>query len=309
MAAGFGLPIQYVDVPGNLLDSLRLSTPAVVTGILTPGLLFSAAALAFIASAETLLSAAAVDRMQNIVRTDYDRELTAQGVGNMVCGFLGALPMTGVIVRSSANVAAGATSRWSAVMHGVWLLAFLAFLPSLLRMIPTASLGAILVFTGYKLMDVRNIRHLAAYGRMQVAIYAATVVTIVCADLLTGVLAGIGLSIAYLIYKITHLEIRLEQHGRRADLHLLGAATFIKMPKLAATLEALPKDAEVHMHIERLAYIDHACLDLMTNWRSRHEADGGTVFVEWDGLRSRYALLGHSPALKPAMSERAVHAP
>ena len=107
--------------------------------------------MAFIASAETLLCASAVDQMHQGPRTKYDKELAAQGVGNALCGLLGVLPMTGVIVRSSANVEAGGKTRASAILHGVWLLLFAAVLPFTLSYIPVASLAAVLVFTGYKL--------------------------------------------------------------------------------------------------------------------------------------------------------------
>lgn len=109
-----------------------------------PTLIATAIAIAFIASAETLLSAAAVDRMHDGVRTDYNKELRAQGVGNLLCGAAGALPMTGVIVRSSANVQAGGVTRLSTILHGVWILAFVALLPRLLREIPMAALRACL---------------------------------------------------------------------------------------------------------------------------------------------------------------------
>jgi MFS superfamily sulfate permease-like transporter len=305
VAAIFSFPVQYIQVPSNLLDAVRLPGSEAVAFALTPAVLFSAAALAFIASAETLLSAGAVDRMQNKYRTNYDRELAAQGIGNTICGFLGALPMTGVIVRSSANVQAGAETRWSAVIHGVWLLLFLMLAPAVLRMIPTSALGAILVYTGYKLMDLKNIRQLAQYGRFPLVIYAVTVITIVCTDLLTGVLAGIGLSVLKLIYQVTHLNLKVERTGNRADVYMCGAATFVKLPKVASGLEALPRGSEVHLHIEQLAYIDHACLDMMTNWRKQHELAGGSVILEWDSLRSRYASLADSPALlRHAMAER-----
>ena len=106
--------------------------------------------IALVASAETLLCATAVDKLQTGSRTNYDKELRSQGVGNMICGLLGSLPMTGVIVRSSANVQAGARTRLSAVLHGIWLLVFVALLPGLLSLVPTSALAAILVFTGYK---------------------------------------------------------------------------------------------------------------------------------------------------------------
>ena len=298
-AALFKMPVNYVNVPGNLLEVVRLPAGDYWTSLLTPALLLSGAALAFIASAETLLSAAAVDRMQCLHRTNYDKELSAQGIGNTICGLLGALPMTGVIVRSSANVQAGAQTRLATIMHGAWLLAFISLLPFVLRLIPTSSLGAILVYTGYKLVDLKHVRHLSTYGRIPVLIYAATLITIVCTDLLTGVLTGIALSLAKLVYQVAHLEIATvhDRAGRRVDVHLTGAATFVKMPQLAAELESVPAGSEVHIHIDRLAYIDHTCLDMIAEWRKQHERAGGSLIVEWDDLLHRYTPLGRSPVV------------
>jgi MFS superfamily sulfate permease-like transporter len=288
----FQLPVQRVDVPGNIFNAVSLPSAGTLTALQNPTLLLAALAMAFIASAETLLSAAAVDRMQNIVRTDYDKELKAQGVGNLLCGLVGALPMTGVIVRSSTNVQAGARTRLATILHGTWLLAFTVALGFVLRMIPTASLGAILVYTGYKLVDVKNIRHLAQYGRIPVVIYAATLIGIVATDLLTGVVIGVALSIAKLVYKVSHLDVRVLRNGNRVDIHLGGAATFLNVPKLSSILESLPEGAEVHIHIEELAYIDHACLDLLAHWKEQHEASGSHLSLEWDGLLQRYARIG-----------------
>src|SRR5262249_62117350 len=112
----------------------------------------------FIASAETLLCATAVDGLHNGPRTKYDKELAAQGVGNVLCGLFGALPMTGVIVRSAANVEAGAKTRLSAILHGVWLLLTLLFFSSLLAQGPVAALAPVLVCTGVKLVDQTRVR-------------------------------------------------------------------------------------------------------------------------------------------------------
>jgi MFS superfamily sulfate permease-like transporter len=292
MAELFAMPVQRVNVPANLLEAVRLPSAADLSIFTNPTLLMVALAFAFIASAETLLSAAAVDRMQTKVRSDYDRELKAQGVGNMLCGVLGSLPMTGVIVRSSANVQAGAETRLSTILHGLWLLAFTVALGSVLRMIPTASLGAILVYTGYKLVNPKDLRHLAQYGRMPMIIYAATLTGIVVTDLLTGVIIGIALSIGKLIYKVSHLDVRVVRSERRADVYLEGAATFLNMPKLASILESLPSEAEVHIHIEHLAYIDHSSLDMISHWKEQHEASGSRLVLEWDGLLQRFARIG-----------------
>jgi MFS superfamily sulfate permease-like transporter len=247
--------------------------------------------LAVVASAETLLCATAVDKMQSDTRTNYDRELAAQGVGNMACGLLGALPMTGVIVRSSANVEAGGKTRLSAILHGVWLLVFVSALAFVLRMIPTAALAAMLVYTGYKLVNIQAIRELKKYGWGEIVIYFATLGMIVCTDLLTGVLTGIGLSALRLLYAFSHLNVRLElsHNAKTADLRLEGAATFVRLPLLASELERVPGDVELHVDFEHLNFIDHACLDLLMNWAKQHEDTGGTLVIDWESLHSTFS--------------------
>jgi MFS superfamily sulfate permease-like transporter len=288
-AVGFGLEVNLVDIPERLTDALVFPAWADLDSmgwmVVTEGL-----ALAFVASAETLLCASAVDKMHDGPRTRFDRELAAQGVGNMLCGALGALPMTGVIVRSSANVQSGARTRLSAVLHGVWLLLFCAALPFVLRQIPTAVLAAVLVFTGYKLVNVAAIRQLARFGREEVLIYAVTVLGIVGVDLLTGVVIGIGLSLARLLYDVSHLEIELREgpDPKRLDLVLRGTASVVRLPKLAAVLEKVPSNVALHVHLEQLGYIDHACMDLLMNWEKQHEGLGGELFIDWPGLEARF---------------------
>ncbi len=115
-------------------------------------LLVDAVAVAFIATAETMLTATALDKLAIGHRTKYDKEMKAQGVGNMLCGLIGVLPMTGVIIRSGVNVRAGARTRLSSFMHGLWLLLFVTCAPFIVRLIPISSLAALLVLTGYKLV-------------------------------------------------------------------------------------------------------------------------------------------------------------
>lgn len=137
------IPVARVDVPESIFAAIEAPGPSFLAALQSPALILSAVAIAFIASAETLLSAAAVDRMHDGPRTLYDKELRAQGVGNLLCGLAGALPMTGVIVRSSANVQAGAVSRASTMLHGGWILGFVAVLPFVLREVPMAALAGI----------------------------------------------------------------------------------------------------------------------------------------------------------------------
>jgi MFS superfamily sulfate permease-like transporter len=293
-AALLDSPIQRVTMPANLLDVTHMPTfPELTDRAGWTGILTAAASIAFIASAETLLCASAVDRLASS-RTKYDRELTAQGVGNLLCGLIGVLPMTGVIARSAANIEAGARTRLSAILHGAWLLAFACLFPFVLRLVPTAALAALLVYTGIKLVSIKVMRELWKVGMGELVIYLVTVVGIVATDLLTGVLLGVGLSIAKLVYTFSHLSIKLERRPElaRTVLHLRGSATFIRLPRLAETLESVPPATELHVHFEELSYIDHACLDLLTNWEKQHEAQGGILVIDWDGLHARFRPLG-----------------
>jgi MFS superfamily sulfate permease-like transporter len=293
-AAAWGFPIKRIETPASLIEAANFPALADFPRLLEGEFLVLAFVFAFVASAETLLCAAAVDQMHDGPRTDYDRELAAQGVGNLICGALGALPMTGVIVRSSANVQAGAKTRASAFLHGVWLLATVAIFPWLLDHIPTASLAAILVYTGFKLVDTARIRRIAGFGRAELAIYFATLVGIVCTDLLTGVLIGLGLAILKLVYTFAHIKIETRDHGKakRVDLVLHGSCTFLGVPRLAAALEDICPGCDVHVHVEHLNYIDHACLDLLAAWEEQYKTTGGSLIVEWHELVDRYHAVG-----------------
>lgn len=287
------LPVLYVEVPDNLWSEVHFPSMAVMQSM-PLGVVFQAGAvLAVVASAETLLCATAVDQMQSGSRTNYDKELAAQGVGNIVCGFLGALPMTGVIVRSSANIHAGGKTRLSTILHGAWLLIFVMLLAFILRMIPTAALAAMLVYTGYKLVNIQAIRDLKKYGWGEVAIYFVTLSMIVCTDLLTGVLSGVALSAVKLLHKFSHLKVHLDVQPNKSVLSLIGAATFIRLPRMADALERVPEGTELHVDFERLAHIDHACLDLLMSWAKQHESKGGKLVVDWDSLHANFHSRPH----------------
>jgi MFS superfamily sulfate permease-like transporter len=238
-------------------------------------------------------------------RTQYNRELFAQGVGNSICGLLGALPMTGVIVRSTANVEAGGRTRASAIMHGVWILGLVALAPAVLNRIPTTALAAVLVYTGFKLVSPKAIRELRPYGRLEVGIYLATVIGIVAANLLVGVIIGLALALLKLLYTFAHLEVRLhtDQATQTTMVELNGSATFVKLPRLAAALESIPAGMNVRFDIDRLSYIDHACLDLIANWRKQHLAREGQVELPWDDLQRRYHERNAAVLKDPARTE------
>lgn len=298
LSAVLGLDgIRHIDVPSNIWATVKLPETSMLSSLNDPAVLIGAFSIALIASAESLLCATAVDKLHGGARTRYSPELVAQGVGNALCGLLDVLPMTGVIVRSSANVQAGAKTRLSAILHGVWLLVFASALPWTLRYIPISALAGLLVYTGYKLAYPRAVPELRRFGRVKVAIYFVTIATIVATDLLKGVALGLLLSILKLVYDFSRLNIRrVEKSSKEVELHLEGAATLLRLPQLAEELEKLDPGAHVHVYIEKLNYIDYACIDLMTNWDKQHRATGGSLTLDWPGLHARYGSDGVAEA-------------
>lgn len=298
------LPVLYVEVPDNLLEGLTFPSLSVLSDVPLSRLLLAGTMLAAIASAETLLCASALDRVHSGPRTDYDRELAAQGVSNALCGVMGALPMTGVIVRSAANVQAGAKTRLSAFLHGVWLLLFVGFLSDLLRLIPTAALAGILVYTGFRLIDFRGLARLWREDRSEAAIFLVTIVLIVVEDLLTGVVTGLILSAVKLLLRFSHLDVRVEGGGQEPfRIQLRGAATFLRLPVLASRLESLPPGSEVHVDLKELTYIDHACLELLMGWTKQHTSTGGEVVIDWNHLHAFHHRKEGMPSNQPPPAE------
>ncbi|MGN6818790.1 MAG: SulP family inorganic anion transporter [Sphingomonas sp.] len=287
-----GLGVTRVNVPESIAAAVSLPDASVFAKWLDPSIVAAALAIAFIASAETLLSAAAVDKMHDGVRTDYNKELRAQGIGNLLCGAAGALPMTGVIVRSSANVQAGAVTRLSAILHGAWILGFVALLPWLLREIPMAALGAVLVVTGWKLVNVAHVRELFHHhGWLPAVIWAATLITVVAEDLLTGVLVGIALSLIEVIPHGRRLKLGVEHEEaeEHAAISLSGTATFVQLPRLSDALDKAPTDKPVTIDLRDLAAVDHSCAELFREWLARRRAIGASVTLL--GANDRLARL------------------
>ncbi|MEV6021068.1 SulP family inorganic anion transporter [Streptomyces sp. NPDC051997] len=262
----FGLAVRRVEIQG-LFDAVRPPSTADLGRLTEVGVIGTVLAFALIASAESLFSAAAVDRLHQGPRTDYDRELIAQGAGNAVCGMLGALPMTAVIVRSAANVHAGARTKASRVLHGVWLLLFTAVVPAVLGMIPVAALAGLLVHAGCKLVPVREVRALWRGHRGEVGVLTVTAVTIVLGNLFEGVLVGLALAVAKTAWDISHVHVETEDRGAAGlVVRVVGNATFLRLPKLLDALEALPRDRVVRLELGGLRHVDHACAAALDAW-------------------------------------------
>lgn len=294
------ITVRHLDVSPAFFDGLAPVGLGDLSMLLQPSLIGLSLVFAFVASAATLLTATAIDQRQNHSRADYDREMVAQGLGNMLTGAVGGLPMTGVVVRSSVNVDAGARTRLSTVLHGCWLAAFVVAAPQLLELIPRATLGAVLVYVGVKLVDVEALRDLYRRGWHELGICAVTLSGVVFVDLLSGILVGFAAALMKVVYTFTHLEIRSEgkPDAKIQHMHLIGSATFLRLPRLALALEAVPQDRALQLHIDRLDHIDHACLDLLSAWGKRRESESSPgMEVEWSELGDRYrtALMGGRP--------------
>lgn len=286
----FGSVAPRLDLPGSLLDEVSWFGVDSLLRLGDPEIWAAGMALALVASAETLLCASALDQLHDGEGTEYDQELVAQGLGNVLCGLVGALPSVGLIVRSTANIEYGARTRLPAMLHGVWILLAVLVAPQALEAVPVAVLAGLLIWVGWKLAAKVPLARLRSYGRSEVAIYLATLGAILGLGLLRGVALGVGLSVLKLLVTFAHLEVRVETSEGRTDLHLDGAATFLQLPRLGRALRAIPANHEAHLHLHDLDYVDHACLELLTVWAARHERRGAEVVVEWDELSGLYHL-------------------
>jgi MFS superfamily sulfate permease-like transporter len=272
------LPVAKVKVTG-LAGAVQPPGAAEFGKLLSPSALGTVLAFALIASAESLFSAAAVDRLHHGPRTHYDKELLAQGLGNTVCGALGALPMAAVIVRSAANVQAGARTKASRVLHGVWLLLFAALLPGVLGVIPLSALAGVLVHSGWKLLPGREMIGLWREHRSEAIVLLGTALAIVATDLFKGVLIGLGLAIAKTAWETSWIHVETEELPVTGDgpvtirVRVSGNATFLQLPKLLDKLEALPSGRAVELDLTQLRHLDHACRTALTTWTDRHNVE------------------------------------
>ncbi|MFF8235072.1 SulP family inorganic anion transporter [Streptomyces caelestis] len=270
----YDAPVATVEVQG-LLGAVQPPNPDTFAELANVSLLGTVLAFTLIASAESLFSAAAVDRLHDGPRTEYDRELMAQGAGNTVSGLLGALPMTAVIVRSSANVQAGAKTKASRVLHGVWLLLFAALVPFVLSLIPLPALAGILVHAGWKLIPLHTIAPLWRQHRGEALILVVTAVAIVAVNMFEGVLIGLALSVVKTAWQASHIKLVVVDRGTGpVQARLSGYATFLRLPKILDSLEALPQDRPVELNLSGLHHLDHACRTALENWAARHSSAG-----------------------------------
>ncbi|MGL6234355.1 MAG: SulP family inorganic anion transporter [Segniliparus sp.] len=277
----WGDVVKTIEIDDNFLAAIHLpSAPHIpmgewgefAVGVLT---------VAIIASVESLLSAVAVDKLHKGPRANFDRELIGQGAANTVSGILGGLPVTGVIVRSSANVAAGARSRASAILHGVWMLLFALLFLGAAENIPKSALAGLLVVIGVQLVKLADIQKARKTGDFLV--YAVTIFGVVFLNLLEGVLIGLAVALALVFWRVVRVHVTTaaprEGSEDRWQVAIEGSATFLALPKLTEAFAEIPRGASVVI-VMAVDFLDHAAQSAIEDWCFQHEATGGNVVVQ-----------------------------
>lgn len=246
-----------------------------------PQIYSTAVTLAIIASLETLLSLEAVDKLDPLKRTaPTNRELKAQGLGNVISGLIGGLPITAVIVRSSANINAGGHTKVSSFIHGIFLLLSILFFTQIMNLIPLACLAAILLQTGYKLSKPQQFFHLYRQGWNQFLPFIATVLFVLITDLLQGVVIGIGIGLIFVIISNFHESILLNRQKGQYILLLNKDVSFLNKALLRSLLNSVDADSILFIDGSKANFIDHDILETLENFLKTAPDDNIKVVLD-----------------------------
>ncbi len=249
--------------------------------------------ITLIASIESLLSIEASDKIDPHKRvTPPNRELIAQGVGNTVSGLFGGIPVTAVIVRSSANVNAGGMTKWSAILHGVWLTVAVLFFPHALNLIPNAALAAVLIYVGYKLAKPSLIMSEWRKGKMSFLPFIVTIVSILFSDLLIGILIGMAVAFYFIIRSNFHRSITLVELDNNYMVRFQQQATFLNKSLLKTLLDRIPSNAQVIMDLTHCTFMDVDILDVIDDFQVKAAERNILISYEFLNDAQKTKLLG-----------------
>ncbi|MGW4230393.1 SulP family inorganic anion transporter [Streptomyces sp. NPDC004980] len=244
-----------------------------------------------VASLESLLASVAVDKLTAdrtavqhrdggatppvpVKRSDLDRELRAQGAANALAGLFGGLPVSGGAVRSSANVRAGATSRASTVLHGVWVLLAAVMLVTVLEWIPLAALAALVMVVGIQMVSFAHIRNV--HRHREFLVYGATITGVITAGVLEGVAIGIVVAVGVALHRLARTRITVSERDGRYLVTVRGQLTFLAVPRLSRLLGGLPQGADAVVELDGF-FMDHAAYEAIQEWRTAQTALGGRI--------------------------------
>jgi len=286
---------QMVNIPvvTGITDFFGLFNSPNFSSILNKDVWIVGGTIAIVASLETLLGIEAVDKLDPIKRVSpTNRELMAQGIGNMVSGMVGGMPMTSVIVRSSANASAGARTKMSAIFHGLWLLLSLLFIPGIINMMPLACLGAILLFTGYRLTRIALFKHMYHKGWDQFVPFVITIIAVLLTDLLKGVAVGMLFSIFYLLR--TNMRnpffYKIQEDGDKKSVRIKLAeeVSFLNKAAIQVLLTNIPRETNVIIDGGNSRYIDPDVLETIFNYK--HNAYTKGIIVTLENIKDHYIV-------------------
>lgn len=259
-------PDLYLSLPGSVFSTLGFPD---FSRALSWDFAATVISISLVASLETLLSAAAVDKIDPLKRTaDLNKDLLAIGVGTVVSGMLGGLPMIAEIVRSNANVSAGGRTGWANFFHGCGLLLAVVMFPWLLTNIPMTSLAALLVYTGCRLASPKHVKHMAEIGADQAIVFLTTLVMVLATDLLVGIACGVAMKIVLHLFRRVPLRDLLRSRfetstaaSGKVTIRVRSCLVFTNILPLLAAIEALPKTTFVTVDLSDAPFIDHTALD------------------------------------------------
>lgn len=253
-------------------DFQSLANPLVWTTAIT---------IAIVASLETLLSIEAIDKLDPYKRvTPTNLELKAQGVGNIVSGLIGGLPMTSVIVRSSANVNAGGKTKQSTIFHAVLLLVSVIAIPNLLNMIPLAALAAILIYTGYKLSKYSLFTEFYKKGANQFIPFLVTIIAILLTDLLIGILIGIGIALMFMVWSNFRSSVMVVNDHNNYLFRFRKDVSFLNKPIIKRKLEEVPAGSFIVIDTSRADFIDRDIIDVINEFKQHASLKNITVEIK-----------------------------
>ncbi|MCC9153729.1 transporter [Streptomyces parvulus] len=279
VAAVAGLRLPKVDLPSWSSHALATLPEGPVLGLVAAVLTTT-----LVCSVQSLLGAVAVDKLVaarpgltgRVKRSNLDRELLGQGAANIVSGSLGGLPIAGVAVRSTANVAAGAVSRNSTMLHGgLVVIAALLLVPAL-ELIPLASLAALVMAVGLKMISLNHIRTVTRHR--EVLVYAVTTAGVVFLGVLEGVALGIAVAVGVALHRLTRTRITHDETAGVHHVHVRGQLTFLAVPRLSRVLHQVPHGADAVVELDG-SFMDHAAFETLQDWQKTHTAQGGAVDI------------------------------
>ncbi|MFD7781706.1 SulP family inorganic anion transporter [Streptomyces nojiriensis] len=279
-AALSGLALPRVDLPSWRSHALPELPDGPVLGILAAVL-----TIALVGSVQSLLSAVATDKLiaserrtdNRPPRTDLNRELWGQGAANIVSGALGGLPVSGVAVRSVANVKSGAVSRRSTMLHGLWVVLAAGLLVPVLDLIPLAALAALVMAVGVQMVNITHLRSVTRHR--EILVYGTTIVAVVLGGVLEGVAIGIAVAVALALYRLTRTRITVERQDSGAHrVRARGQLTFLAVPRLSRVLNQIPHDGHAVIELDG-SFMDHAAYETLHDWQDSHLAHGGSLEV------------------------------